>query len=43
MRNTVAKALRKKAFHNMEGGRKGSPRQEYKRLKKVYKSVKGEV
>jgi hypothetical protein len=43
MKNKVAKALRIKAYVNMQGGQNGSPKKEYKRLKKVYKALKGEI
>jgi hypothetical protein len=41
MRNKVSKALRRKAYSNVAG--KSNIRTEYKRLKRVYKKLRGEI
>lgn len=43
MRKKTAKAIRKKAYENVKANPQADLGNEYKRLKKVYKSVKGEI
>jgi hypothetical protein len=43
MRGKAAKALRKKAYENVKANPNGNLGNEYKRLKKVYKKIKGEI
>jgi hypothetical protein len=43
MRRTVAKKLRKKAYENVKANPKGVLGDEYKRLKKEYKSIRGQI
>lgn len=43
MRNTVAKALRKKAAANESGKKNPDNKKEYKRLKKEYRIIKGQI
>jgi hypothetical protein len=43
MRKKTVKAIRKKAYENVKANPKGNLGDEYKRIKKEYKSVRGKI
>jgi hypothetical protein len=43
MRKKTVKAIRKKAYENVKNNPKGDLQTEYKRIKKEYKSVRGQI